>query len=53
MGGRKDRRGMALARPKKRGGQWAKMSTRIDGAWDKAVALVQNGGSDGIRGSVR
>lgn len=25
---------------------------RIDGAWDKAVALVENGGSDGIESSL-
>jgi hypothetical protein len=43
---------VVLARPKKRRGQWAKLSKRIDGAWDKAVALMENGGSDGIRGSV-
>jgi hypothetical protein len=45
MGRRKDGRGVVLARPKKRRGQWAKLSKRIDGAWDKAVALMENGGS--------
>jgi hypothetical protein len=28
------------------------MSTRIDGTWDKTVALVENGGNDGVSGSV-
>uniref|UniRef100_UPI002598062B hypothetical protein n=1 Tax=uncultured Marinobacter sp. TaxID=187379 RepID=UPI002598062B len=35
-----------------RGGQRAKLSTRIDGTWDKTVALVENGGNDGVSGSV-
>ena len=52
MGRREDSRGMTFAGPKKRRGQRAKLSTRIDGTWDKAVALVKNGGSDGISGSV-
>jgi hypothetical protein len=51
MRGRKDGRGMALARPKKRRGQRSKLSTRIDGVWDKTVVLMENGGSDGVRGS--
>jgi hypothetical protein len=28
------------------------LSTRINSAWDKAVALVKNGGSDGVGGSI-
>jgi hypothetical protein len=52
MGRRKDGRGLALVRPKKRRGQWAKLSKRINGIWDKAVVLIENGGSDGVRGSV-
>jgi hypothetical protein len=43
---------MTFARPKKRRGQRAKLSTRINSAWDKAVALVKNGGSDGVGGSI-
>jgi hypothetical protein len=50
MGEREDSRGMTFARPKKRGGQRAKLSTRMDSAWDKAVVLVKNGGSDGVGG---
>jgi hypothetical protein len=52
MGGREDGRGMTFAGPEKRGGQRAKLSTGIDGTWDKAVALVENGGNDGVSGSV-
>jgi hypothetical protein len=33
-------------------GSKGKMSTWIDGTWDKAVALAENGGSDGVSGSV-
>ena len=43
---------MTFTRPKERGGQRAKLSTRIDSAWDKAVALMENGGSDGVGGSI-
>jgi hypothetical protein len=43
---------MTFARPKKRRGQRAKLSTRINSAWDKAVVLVKNGGSDGVGGSI-
>jgi hypothetical protein len=39
---------MTFAGPKKRGRQRAKLSTRVDSAWDEAVALVNNGGSDGV-----
>lgn len=36
--------------PKKRGGQGAELVTRVDGAWDEAVALVEDGGSDAVAG---
>ncbi len=52
MGRREDGSGMTFTRPKKRGGQRAKLSTRIDGTWDKTVALVENDGNDGVSGSV-
>jgi hypothetical protein len=39
---------MTFAGPKKRGRQRAKLSTRVDSAWDEAVALVNDGGSDGV-----
>ena len=52
MGERENGSGVTFARPKKRGGQRAKLSARIDSARDKAVPLVENGGSDGVRGSV-
>jgi hypothetical protein len=43
---------MTFAGPKKRGGQRAKLSTRMDGAWDEAVVLDEDGGSsDGVGGS--
>jgi hypothetical protein len=41
-GGREDGSGMTFAGPKKRGSQRAKLSTRVDSAWDEAVALVKD-----------
>ena len=52
MGRREDGSGVTFAWPKKRGGQRTKLSTRIDGTWDKTVALVENGSNDGVSGSV-
>jgi hypothetical protein len=52
MVGREDSSWMAFAGPKKRGNQRVKLSTRVDSAWDEAVALVKDGGSDGVGGSV-
>jgi hypothetical protein len=52
MGGRENGSGMTFVGPKKRGGQRAKLSTWVDSAGDEAVALVKNGGRDGIGGSV-
>jgi hypothetical protein len=51
-GGREDGSWMTFAGPKKRRRQRAKFPTRVDSAWDKAVALAENGGSDGVSGSV-
>ncbi len=48
MGVREDGSGMTFAGPKKRGGQRAKLSTQVDGAWDEAVVFVEDGGCDGV-----
>jgi hypothetical protein len=43
---------MTFVGPKKRGGQGAELSTRVDSAGDEAVTLVKDGGNDGVYGSV-
>jgi hypothetical protein len=51
MGERENGSGMTFVGPKKRGGQMAELSTRVDTAGDEAVALAKDGGRDGIGGS--